>query len=218
MFDLRLKQPASCVVAGPSQSGKTSFVGNILRYKHVLFENNIRNVVYFYNQWQPAFEKFQDEGLVTEWIGALPTTDLVLEKTELFKHTNGSIIIIDDFAQNVNRDIAEIFTVLCHHTNSFVLLLAQNIFGKQPVWREISLNSTYITLFKNPRDATQISHFAKQFSPTNSRYVVDSFRECTIQPYTYMVFDLHQSTNDLTRVRSNIFPIDGPLRVWIPRK
>jgi hypothetical protein len=134
----------------------------------------------------------------------------------LFRES-GSIIVIDDFAQQLNKDTIDIFSRISHHTNSVIILLTQNLFSKNPVFREISLNSTYIVLFKNPRDASQISTFARQFAP-GKRYIIDAFRDITSLPYSYVLFDHHQATDDEIRIRTRILPHEFPMKIIMEKK
>jgi len=216
-FDLRLKNPSSFILAGSSQCGKTTFTLKLLKNIPKMFQDPRcqQNVLYFYKEWQDSYEKFKDENIVSEWINRLPTVEDVKEKTHHYKENGGSVIVIDDFAQQLNKDIASIFTVLCHHTKSVVILLTQNLFSKNPVFRDISLNATYVVLFKNPRDASQISIYAKQFAPGKNKYVVEAFECATEEPYSYVLFDHHQSSSSLIRMRTNIFPDEAPIRVYV---
>ena len=220
MYDLRFKNPSTFTLAGPSQCGKTTFIMNVLRNQDLLFEDPRckQNVIYFYNQWQKSFDVLSKENVVTEWANKLPTSDDVMEKTSKFADQGGSVIVIDDFAQQLKKDTIDIFSRLSHHTNSTVFLLTQNIFSKNPVFRDISLNSTYIALFKNPRDSSQIRTFARQFAPGDTDYIVDSYSQTTKKPYSYMFYDHHQSTPQILRVRSNVLPHEAPMRIYTSKK
>jgi DNA polymerase III delta prime subunit len=217
MYDIRFKNPSSFILAGPSQSGKTTFALNLLRQIDDMFTTPQcgQNVIYYYKEWQDTLADFKAENIVHQWVNDLPSVDDFKERTLPYKDNGGSIVIIDDFAQNLNADIATIFTVLCHHYNATVILLTQNIFTKNPVFREISLNAIYIVLFKNPRDSSQISYYARQFKPGNSRPVMEAFRECTKLPHSYMLFDHHQLTPENLRMRSHIFVSQWPMKVWM---
>ena len=48
-----------------------------------------------------------------------------------------------------------------------MLYLVQNLLPKNKESRTISLNSQYMVVFKNPRDASQMSHLARQLHPVN---------------------------------------------------
>jgi hypothetical protein len=228
--DARLQTPFTYLASGASQSGKTIHILNILTFRQILFAppqdaskeekaNFVApsNTIYYYHQWQSIFNEFQRRNLVTEFVNHLPTTEELNEKTLAFRDRGGSIVIIDDFVSQLTEAISDLFTVLCHANNINVFLLTQNIFHKNIFFRTISLNARYISIFKNPRDSSQITHFAKQFAPQNSRYIVDAYKECTKKPYTYMLFDHCQSTPDSIRVRSNFLPHEWPIRIWQPK-
>ena len=203
-YDVRLKTPFTYVVAGPSQSGKTTHVFDLLKNRHVLMDKPTDYVLYYYHQWQPHFDKFEEDGSVTEWINHMPTVAELRTKSEDRIDGSGTLIVIDDFMNQLTNDIADLFTVTSHANNISVILLTQNIFAKPPVFRTISLNARYITVFKNPRDSSQIANLARQVAPNNSKYVVDAYKEATKEPYSYMLFDFHQSTPDMIRVSVGI--------------
>ena len=216
MSDLRFKFPFAWLVAGGSGCGKTTQVLNFLKeHKRMTDNPYCGNIIYFYNQWQPAFDDAKSCN-ITQLIQGLPSLQDVKEYTESHQQ-NGSIVVIDDFAHEVNNDIVQLFTVYRHHGNCSVILLSQNLFDQNKNFRPISLNSQYISVFKNPRDKAQIHSFAKQFCPTNPNYIVKSFEAATKAPYTYMFFDNHQTTPDHLRVRSRIFPHQQPMRVWLQK-
>jgi hypothetical protein len=219
-MDLRFKSPCSFLLGGVSQSGKTTFALNVLKNIDVLFKNPQckQNVLFFYNQWQDAYDIFRNSNIVKQWINRLPTTDDITEKTMMYKDKGGSVLIIDDFAEKLDSAIVHLFSVLCHHTNSVVFVLTQNIFSKNRAFRDISLNSTYVVLFKNPRDSSQISNFARQFAPGNTKGLVKAFRKATRYPYSYMLFDFNQTTPTELRVRSRILPHEAPMVVWVEKE
>ena len=213
-YDLRFKTPFSWLLAGGSGSGKTTKTLSFLRFRKELTDSPYcENVVYYYNQWQEQFSQLEP-GIVTKWVQGLPTLDQIVEDTELYKEKGGSIIVLDDFAHLIRKDLVELFTVYAHHGNCSILLLTQNLFDKNPIFRQISLNCQYISIFKNPRDSLQISAFARQVNPTNSKFVVESYRHATKRPYSYLFFDNHQKTPDNLRIRSRILPHEQPMVVY----
>ena len=215
MTDLRFKFPFAWLIAGGSGSGKTTHVVNFLKdHKNLTTNSKCDNVIYFCNQWQDIFNDPKSIG-VNKIIQGLPTLQDIKGYTNAH-YENGSIIIIDDFAHDITSDIVELFTVYRHHGNCSVILLSQNLFDQNKNFRPVSLNSQYITVFKNPRDKAQIHHFAKQFHPENPSYIVKSFEAATRAPYSYVLFDNHQTTPDHLRMRSRIFSHQQPMQVWLP--
>ena len=215
-YDLRLKTPFSWLLAGGSGSGKTTKTLAFLNSHKLITDNpNCENIVYYYNQWQEQFDRVQP-GTVSKWVQGLPTLEQITEDTSAHKKT-GSIIVLDDFAHLMTKDIVELFTVYAHHGNCSVLLLTQNLFDKNPIFRQISLNCQYISIFKNPRDSLQISSFARQVNPTKPKFIVDCYRHATKKPYSYLFFDNHQKTDDRLRVRSRILPHEHPMWVYLEK-
>lgn len=219
MYDLRLLTPSTFILAGSSNCGKSTMALNIIRSAPVLFTDPrcSENVIFFYNQWQNSYEIAAQEKIIHKWINAVPTQESVEEHCSMYKDDGGSIIVIDDFANDVGRDVVTIFSMLSHHLNLVVLLITQNLFSKNKVFRDISLNSTYVVLFKNARDQSSITNFAKQYAPGHTSFIVKSFRAATRKAYSYMLFDCHQQTEDWIRVRSKILPHELPMVIWMPK-
>ena len=118
------------------------------------------------------------------------------------------LIVIDDLMNESSKDsaVADIFTKYSHHKNISVIFIVQNLFHKGAKMRDISLNSHYLVIFKNPRDKHQIYHLARQFKPDNSKSVLEAFQDATETPHSYLMFDLTQNTPEILRMRAHIFP------------
>lgn len=214
-IDFRYPNPCAFLLAGPTQSGKTTFTLNLLRHADQLFQQPSckLNVSYFYREEQPALKAFAKEGIVHQWLNHLPTAEEIDTLTAAHLET-GSIIVIDDFQEEMTLDTVKIFTNKCHHRNAVVIMLVQNIFCQKPGFRTISLNSTFIVMFKNPRDASQITCFAKQVSPGATRWLMKAYGEATRNAHSYLMFDTHQRTKDCMRVRSRVLPYEFPMKIY----
>ena len=156
-MDSTLKHPFTCVIAGPTQSGKTQFSKRL-----ILAEEN----------------------------------------------TQRNLVVIDDLMSESgnNAKVTDLFTKGSHHRNLSVILILQNLFYKGKEMRTISLNAHYMVLFKNPRDASQISHLARQMYPSKPKYMMEAYRDATSAPYGYLFVDLKPDTPENMRLRTNIFP------------
>ena len=86
--------------------------------------------------------------------------------------------------------------------------MTQNLFYKNKQTRTLSLNSHYIVLFKNSRDATQVENLARQMYPGKSAFMIEEFKNATSTPYRHLFIDLKQETDDKLRLRTGIFPED----------
>ena len=117
-----------------------------------------------------------------------------------------NVFVIDDLMHETNETIAKLFTKGSHHKNISVILLTQNIFHQNKHARSINLNAHYMILFKNVRDASQITNLAKQMYPGNLGYMRDSYMDATSKPFGYLMIDLKPDTPELLRLRTDIFP------------
>ena len=115
---------------------------------------------------------------------------------------------MDDLLTSTDDRVVDISTKISHHRNLLVVYLTQNLFYKNKQSRTLSLNSHYIVLFKNARDATQMANLARQMYPGKSTFMIEAFKNATSAQYGYLLMDLKQETDDKLRLRTDIFPGD----------
>lgn len=211
-IDIRLKCPFTMLVSGPSSSGKTTFVSNLLQKRKDIYNKQSGDIYWFYKVQNDEFE--QNLNLPVHFYNKMVTMNW-LEENDI---PPNSTIVIDDMALEATEDTAKLFSVGSHHYNINIIFLCQNLFTKNQYFRDISLNSTYVVLFKNVRDKLQITNFAKQFAPGQNKTFVEIFKKATKNPYSYILLDNHQRTPDELRILSNYLQEDGnPVRVWLLR-
>ena len=113
-----------------------------------------------------------------------------------------------------DKRISQLFT-RGRNDNLSIIYLTQNLFHKTQ--REISLNSDYMVIFKNPRDKTQFTNLAKQFMPRKYKFLLWVFEDATKLPRSYLLLDMRSETDDKLRVRAKIFnDVNYPQVVYIP--
>jgi len=118
-----------------------------------------------------------------------------------------TLIVLDDLMDSAySTKVSELFTKGSHHRNISLVLITQNLFHQSISSRDISINSKYIVVFKNPRDKTQIVHLDRQVYPGNISSFHKTYLDVCKDPHTYLFLDLTQSINDLLRFRTKIFP------------
>ena len=194
-MDPRWQHPFTCIVAGPTQSGKTEFVKRFIENLKDMVTPLPTRIVWSYGEWQPAYQPLLDK---VDFVQGLP--DLPLYSKEPL------LVVIDDQMHGVARRITSLFTKGSHHRNLSIVYIVQNLFNQQKEHRTISLNSHYLVIFKNPRDGSQIVHLAKQMYPGKTHYLRQAFALATQQPHGYLLIDLKQATPEGMRLRSHIFP------------
>lgn len=75
--------------------------------------------------------------------------------------------------------------------------------------RTVSLNTHYMVLFKNPRDATQIRTLGYQMYPDSSQFLTQAYMDATSKAYGYIIVDLRPNGTDALRVCTDIFDKGG---------
>jgi hypothetical protein len=198
---LEWKHPFTAIVAGPTGCGKTSFVIKFIQHSSVVIAPPPLRILWCYGTYQKAFDDIRN----VEFHEGIP------DITQLQPRT---VLILDDLMHEADERVNKIFTKYSHHQDVSVMFLTQNIFHKSA--RTMTLNSHYLVLFKNPRDATQITYLARQMYPTKPKFMIETFADATKDPYTYLVVDLKADTPDEHRLRSGIFP-DDVHYVYIPK-
>ena len=191
--------PFNCILSAPTMGGKTFMIREILKYKDILIEPSPNRIIFCYKSWQPSYDLIKQEISSIEFIEGILDTDII-------KIQNNNLIVLDDLmAECLNsEEIMNLFTVGSHHRNTSVFFLTQNIFSKGKFSRDISLNSNYMLIFKNPRDQQQLQILARQMYPNNSKFLKESFQDATKASFGYLLLDLKQTTPHRNRVQTGI--------------
>lgn len=193
-YDARIKNASTIIVAGPSQSGKTTLVETIVRMKDELFKDPISNVY-----WFCAFPPNEKINGVQYKIGLPDQIEQLIEPH--------SLVIIDDFMKELsNSDIlTAMMTKAVHHLPMTLIYITQNLFSKGNDNKTRRLNSNYLIVFKNPHDKAQINYIGRQMYPRDKDFLSSAFDDATSKhAYSYLFIDCQQDTPDEIRVRSNI--------------
>jgi len=190
---LQLKHPFTCVISGPTGSGKTLLVQRILKHrKHLIHRDSHKplKILWAYGQFQKAYLNLQ-----CEYFEGVPKKDDLLKRKP-------DILVLDDLMQEIknNPDVMNLFTTYSHHLNMSVIFIVQNLFFSSPTMRTISLNAQYMFLMKNPRDKSQISCLARQIYPGKTPYFIEAYQDATSRPFSYLKIDLTPDTPDVWRL------------------
>jgi len=204
---LTWKHPFTCLIAGPTGCGKTQFTIKFVKFSQEVISPPPTKILWCYGVYQKAFDSLKNDVEFHEGIPEL----------SMFDGTQKTLLILNDLMHETDDRVTKIFTKVSHHCDVSVLYLTQNIFygGKQNC--TIGLNAHYLVMFRNPRDATQVAHLARQMSPGKSKFLIEAFHDATVEPFSYMVLDLKPDTEDKFRVRANIFPGDNSC-AYVPKK
>ena len=116
-----------------------------------------------------------------------------------------ALIIFDDMLNSPNlKTIAQLFTVHGRHMNLSLAFLSQRLFNNNEFFRQISQNSDYMCIFKNPRNSMDVRSMAMQITP-KTLDLLHIYSQATKKPYSYIFIDLTQECIPQFRYRSSIF-------------
>ena len=215
---LKIPSPSSIILSGPSQSGKSTLVYDILKHAEGMFEKPPCQVIFCYNIYQNGlYDRLKKDVRNLRFFQGIPTKEDLEAWSRGEEH---SVLILDDLMAkcSASQDISDLFTIYAHHMNFSLFFVVQNIYSKGQQFRTISLNAHMFILFNSPRDLLQIKIFASQCFPGETKYFMDAYKRATASKFGYLVVDLSPSLSAdqrQYRLRTNILPGDTTI-VYLP--
>ena len=196
------------IVAGPSKSGKTVFVKKVLKNLSEMCAPVPEVIYWCYGEYQAAYDELAPFVHLHQGIPNL----------ELFKQNKSQpqLCILDDLMGELknNESLTTLFTKGSHHWNLSIVHIVQNLYFEG--LRSARINSQYLVLMKNPSDQSQVATLARQMFPKRHHFLLEAYQDATLHPHGYLYIDLHQSTDEDLRVRTNIFPGEQAV-VYVPK-
>jgi len=206
-MSLPFQHSFSMILAGPSRAGKSVWIKRLIENVNVMIQPTPERIIYCYSEWQALFNSYTD----VEFHRGIINIDQLNKSVR-------NLVIVDDLISELNQNLENIFTKHSHHRNLSIIFITQNLFLNNQHLRTMSRNSSYLVLFKNPRDVNQINYLARQMFPAkHGNFVSEAFTDATSIPYGYMLLDYRQETNDILRVRTGVFPQEKSY-IYIPKK
>lgn len=206
---LKIKIPSGVMVAGPTQSGKSTFIKRIVEWADEMFSPPPKHIIYAYGAFDKrVFSDFQTQGC--EIMDHLPTDE------EMDQAEKPLLLIIDDFMEEVKgKYLQDLFTKKAHHKNMCVMYVTQYLYDKGA--KIARYNSQYLLLMKAKNAALQVNTLGRQIFADEFAFFKDAYNKATGVPYGYLLINLHPTADDNLRLRTNIFP-DEIQTVFLPKK
>lgn len=209
VFDLRLKKNFKLFLSGPSGCGKTTFITKMIQNLDKIVAQPPENIIYFYSTFQPKFEFLKNN------YGVLFVEDNEKIIDQLKELNSTALVIFDDMINSENlKQIALLFTVYGRHLKLSLAFLSQRLFSNNEFFRQISQNSDYLVVFKNPRNTMDIRILGGQMTP-KSNDLVQIYQRATEKPYSYIFINLTQEAIPQLKFISNIFAQDHAIPVFV---
>ncbi len=199
LYSTLWKHPFTCMAVGPSQSGKTMFVANLIKANIV--DPAPHRIIWCYSEWQPLYDSMKS----VEFVQGLPDLSELRSSSHIRK-----LIIADDLMNSDEGTFMELATKGVHHWNCSLIFIVQDAFFNK---RTTRINSHYLVLFKNPGDRLTAQNLARQSG--NVKWFMSAYDKATREPHGYLLFDRTQGCPDEIRLRTNVIP-PGPERVYAP--
>ena len=153
--DLKMKIPCTGLFVGPTLSGKTTLILQVVDNADELFDPPPKTIVYAYGQFDEGIHEFRKRGVM---IVAGAPSDEFLQKIR-----KPALLILDDLMSNVkNTYLDDLYTKKAHHMNMAVFFVLQNMFDKAS--RVARMNSHYIFIMRAPNSALHIQTLGNIFS------------------------------------------------------
>lgn len=151
----------------------------------------------YYERWQKAYESLPAKVVCIQGI------------PDYFPEENNQLIILDDLADltDANSALFRLASVHARHSNTYLICVKHNLFGKGKHSRDLAVTTQYYVLFENARYHNQLSALARQLMPKNVNYFMDAYAKA-VRHYGYLVVDLTPRTED--KLLSDILNDDGP--------
>jgi len=201
---LVFKHPFTCLIAGPTSSGKTVFTIKVLENMDEMIEPNVKEILWCYGIESPQLTTLKQKfPSILKLHKGLPD----LAKLSALDTSVNRILLIDDLMQETKGNtVANLFSKGAHHLNMSVVYIVQNVFNQNKEMRNIFLNAQYKVLFNNPSDVTQLTVLNSRMFPGHPKFLKEVMRDAARKPHAHIVLDVHPRTPEDLRVRSEVFP------------
>ena len=208
------------LLIGPSQSGKTSWIFNFIKYRHQLCVKDYTLICYaspnlansYLSHEQKFMDKLRDVSSPTEvrFLSEIPDMESIAEYVE---DPNSKILmIIDDFHSAIwqSASIAHIMVRLSSHMGIDIMMTSHEGFGKGPYYSTIFKNLNTIVLFQCLSDRTLNTYLGRKLFPSKKNFLNLAFEKAfkICGPFCYLVFsfDNQNIINHLFSIQTRIFP------------
>lgn len=223
-LDPRIHHPFTCIVSGPSQAGKSTFVKNLILNKNKYIKENFDYIFIFIGtepeknlELKEIADKLGPKAMIFNCQPLFQEGPKNADKyfRAFLQHTIESksqnekgCLIFDDLMQEMGETnfLVDIFTKYSSHSNFSCILITQNIFHKgKNSSQHITLyrNTHVLVLFESFLDSTTLNNISSRLSIKNKE-TKEMLREIQ-RKYRYVVIRGDFNTPEKIRITSDYF-------------
>ena len=103
-MDPRWKHPFTCIIAGPTGCGKTTFVARLLRNASGTIDPAPERVTWYYGEWQSAYDNLD-----------IPNLNLQEGLPTYFDSDKRNVVVLDDLMAETDGSMTALFAKKSHH-------------------------------------------------------------------------------------------------------
>ena len=194
------------MVVGPSMSGKSFFVKQMLEGNHIEYDDprKQRRIHWFYGQYQDMF-KGMKRHMGKDIYFKQGLTEFEPDLCDIDPRYNNIVVLDDLMDMAVDSPIISKLFTQGRHRNDSVILPLQNAFPKLKYNTSISRNAQYMALFRCPADRRQIGIMADRNFDKNKPAFMEIYNDITSKPYSYVMVDNKADTPARRQIIADIF-------------
>lgn len=207
--------PATILISGGTGSGKTWLTRKMLHFHRYVIDGLPENprVIWCYGVGQSVHKQTIPNVSVTYNDGLIDEDNLTSQKPD--------ILVVDDMMSEKANDqhTHNLFTKLSHHLGITVFYLTQNLYERGQTG--MKRNAHYLIMMRNPSDKSQTTTLGRQLFPRHKsqlEHFYESYDDATRQKFGYLLIDVSPNSDDRYKLKTNIFPTDKGVIVYVSRQ
>lgn len=196
-----------------SNSGKTTYIKQLLEMAPQVFTEPPSRVIYFYKIYQEKFAQMEESLENITFLQGLPHRSDIEKYASSERHL---LLVFDDMYKDVisSRDISDLTIMYSHHLNTSVIFCSHNIFESGKFSKTIATNLHYILLMqlRNKLQLTILSTQLFCYKSKAKHFVALYDTLMKEDPYSPLIIDLSPKNSDAKyQLRKNAFPWEYPI-------
>jgi hypothetical protein len=208
--DLKILTPASLLICGPSQAGKSEYIYKLIHFRKDLFDCEFHRIIYCEppsGNTSMFFARLQKEFPTIEHCYGLPD----FKHLGLLHNSRSLLLICDDLMMEIckSESIIDLIVTRVHHCNITFVYTMQNYFCHSKFNKTLTKNTHYRVIFYNRIAQNELSIMSSQmcnspkFFASNFKFLTDNFPN---EPAYLFVDGMIKSPVPELYCRSLVFP------------